>query len=137
MSVRAFYDELAPLYHLVYEDWEASVAGQGAALASIIDEHWGPGARTVFDAAVGIGTQALGLLARGFRLTGSDLSPGAVDRARREAAARQLALPCAAAARLPITAAGRNRRGPAVRRAQLGRPPLCGAPGVELAWTAL
>lgn len=26
MSVQAFYDELAPLYHLVYENWEASVA---------------------------------------------------------------------------------------------------------------
>jgi hypothetical protein len=36
MSVRAFYDELAPLYHLIYENWEASVARQGAALASLI-----------------------------------------------------------------------------------------------------
>jgi SAM-dependent methyltransferase len=92
MSVRAFYDELAPLYHLVYEDWESSVARQGAALASLIAEHWGADARTVLDAALGIGTQALGLLARGFRVTGSDLSPGAVSRARREAAARRLPL---------------------------------------------
>jgi len=45
MSVQAFYDELAPLYHLVYEDWEASVARQGTALASLIGEHWGAGAR--------------------------------------------------------------------------------------------
>ncbi len=93
MSVRAFYDELAPLYHLVYEDWEASVARQGTALASLIGEHWA-GTRTVLDAAVGIGTQALGLLARGFRVIGSDLSRGAVDRARREAAARHLPLAC-------------------------------------------
>jgi SAM-dependent methyltransferase len=97
MSVQAFYDELAPLYHLVYEDWEASVGRQGAALASLIGEHWGAGARTVLDAAVGIGTQALGLLALGFRVTGSDLSPGAVHRARREAAARRLPLPCVVA----------------------------------------
>ena len=74
MSVQAFYDELAPLYHLVYENWEASVARQGTALASLIGEHWGTGARTVLDAAVGIGTQALGLLALGFQVTGSDLS---------------------------------------------------------------
>ena len=40
MSVQAFYDELAPLYHLVYENWEASVARQGKALASLIGEHW-------------------------------------------------------------------------------------------------
>ena len=57
MSVQAFYDELAPLYHLVYENWEASVARQGKALASLIGEHWGAGARTVLDAAVGIGTR--------------------------------------------------------------------------------
>ena len=97
MSVQAFYDELAPLYHLVYENWEASVARQGTALASLIGEHWGPGARSVLDASVGIGTQALGLLALGFRVTGSDLSRAAVDRARREAAARRLRLTCVVA----------------------------------------
>ena len=92
MSVRAFYDELAPLYHLVYEDWEATVARQG--------QRWhrslpNTGERTrarVLDAALGIGTQALGLLARGFRVTGSDLAAGAVSRARREATARSLPL---------------------------------------------
>jgi SAM-dependent methyltransferase len=92
MSVRAFYDDLAPLYHLVYEDWEASVARQGEALAALIGEHWGAGARAVLDAALGIGTQALGLLARSFRVVGSDLSPGAVARARREAAAHRVPL---------------------------------------------
>ena len=107
MSVQAFYDELAPLYHLIYGDWEASVARQGSALASLIDEHWGTSARTVHDAAVGIGTQALGLLALGFRVTGSDLSPAAVERAKREAAARQLPLACVVAdfRSLPIRSA--------------------------------
>lgn len=97
MSVQAFYDGLAPLYHLVYENWESTVARQGAALASLIGEHWGPGARTVLDGAVGIGTQALGLLARGFQVTGADLSYAAVKRAVREAAARQLPLACVVA----------------------------------------
>jgi SAM-dependent methyltransferase len=92
MSVRAFYDELAPLYHLVYEDWETSVARQGGALASLIADYWGVGACAVLDAALGIGTQALGLLARGFRVTGSDVSLGAVARARREAIVRGLSL---------------------------------------------
>src|SRR5206468_869471 len=92
MSVRAFYDDLAPLYHLVYEDWETSVARQGGALASLIAEHWGVNAHAVLDAALGIGTQALGLLARGFRVTGSDLSIGAVTRARRESVVRRLPL---------------------------------------------
>jgi ubiquinone/menaquinone biosynthesis C-methylase UbiE len=107
MSVQTFYDELAPLYHLVYENWEASVARQGTALASLIGEHWGASARTVLDAAVGIGTQALGLLALGFRVTGSDLSHAAVKRAAREAAARQLPLTCVVAdfRALPVRAA--------------------------------
>jgi glycine/sarcosine N-methyltransferase len=51
----------------------------------------------VLDAAIGIGTQALGLLALGFRVTGSDLSHAAVNRARREAAVRQLPLACVVA----------------------------------------
>ena len=41
MSVQAFYDDLAPLYHLIFENWEASVARQGTGLASLIREHWG------------------------------------------------------------------------------------------------
>jgi SAM-dependent methyltransferase len=96
-GVRSFYDGLAPIYHLVYQDWEASVVRQGDALAALIDERWGAGARVVLDAAVGIGTQALGLLAKGFRVTGSDLSIDAVRRASREAAARGRSLPCLAA----------------------------------------
>ncbi|HXI20848.1 MAG TPA: class I SAM-dependent methyltransferase, partial [Gemmatimonadales bacterium] len=92
MSVGAFYDGLAPLYHLVYQEWEGAVARQGRQLASLIGECWGTGAHTVLDASQGIGTQALGLLANGFRVTGSDLSPGAVARARLEAMARGLPL---------------------------------------------
>lgn len=107
MSVRAFYDELAPLYHLIYVNWEASVARQGKQLASLIGEHWGTGARTILDAALGIGTQALGLLALGYRVTGSDLSNAAVERARHEAARRDVPLPCVVAdfRALPVRAA--------------------------------
>jgi SAM-dependent methyltransferase len=97
MSVRAFYDGFAPWYHLIYPDWDASIARQGAALESIIRQRWGASARLVLDAALGIGTQALGLAARGVRVMGSDLSPVAVSRARLEAARRQLTLPCHAA----------------------------------------
>src|SRR5262245_42442185 len=107
MSVRAFYDELAPLYHLVYENWEASVARQGAVLASLLGEHWGADTRTVLDAAVGIGPQATGPLGLGFRVTGADLSGVAVGRALREAAARHLPLTCVVAdfRALPVRAA--------------------------------
>jgi len=97
MSTAEFYDGLAPLYHLIFEDWEATVARQGAQLAALIAEHWGGDARSVHDAAVGIGTQSRGLLARGCRVTATDLSAAAVARARGEAARRGLRLPCAVA----------------------------------------
>ena len=94
LDVRGFYDALAPWYHLVYQDWEASIARQGQALASLLASEWGSLPHNVLDAAVGIGTQALGLATRGFQVTGSDISPVAVHRAGDEAARRGIRLPC-------------------------------------------
>lgn len=91
-----FYDELAPLYHLIYPDWHQSITAQGEKLARLIDSEW-PGAdgeghvhgqrapRKVLDVSCGIGTQALGLAALGHAVTASDLSAREVERARREA----------------------------------------------------
>lgn len=87
-----FYDELAPFYHLIYPDWEASLRRQGQALDAILRSRGGPPPRTILDAACGVGTQSLALAALGYEVTASDLSPGAVERAAREAAARGLAL---------------------------------------------
>ena len=39
-DVRSFYDRLAPLYHLVYEDWDASVKRQGDTLTTLIVERF-------------------------------------------------------------------------------------------------
>ena len=44
----------------------------------------------ILDCACGIGTQSLGLAKFGFRVTGCDLSPRAVERARLEASRRNL-----------------------------------------------
>ncbi len=66
------------------------MARQAAALDGIIRQRWGEEVRTVLDAACGIGTQALGLAAQGYRVTASDLSHAEVERARREAAVRGL-----------------------------------------------
>ncbi|MCX5139546.1 class I SAM-dependent methyltransferase [Streptomyces sp. NBC_00338] len=110
-AVRHFYDDLAAGYDLMYADWEASIARQAAALSALIEEA-APGGRDrcggdlaydVLDCACGIGTQALGLAARGHRVTGSDLSPVAAARAAKEAAARGLDLRVTAAdmTRLP------------------------------------
>ncbi len=83
-----FYDRLAPFYHLLYGDWEAAIRTQGDALARLLAaEGVQPGDR-VLDAACGIGTQTLGLLAQGYTVDASDISPGAVMRLRRELAER-------------------------------------------------
>jgi SAM-dependent methyltransferase len=87
-STQDFYDALAPFYHLIFPDWEASIARQAAALDAVIRAELGGGARTVLDAACGIGTQSLGFAALGHDVTASDLSPGAVRRLREEAARR-------------------------------------------------
>lgn len=94
MSVRAFYDALAPWYHLVYQDWEASITRQGEALRSLLATEWGPVSAGVLDAAIGIGTQALGLARLGYRIVGSDISPAAVHRAQHEARCRGLHMAC-------------------------------------------
>ncbi len=84
-----FYDRLAGNFHLMFEDWEASMARQAAALGPILERECGSAkSLRILDSACGIGTQALGLAKRGFRVTGSDVSPGAIERARLEASAR-------------------------------------------------
>ena len=76
------------------------MARQGAALVGLIEAELAPfqplGAR-ILDAACGIGTQTLPLAARGFRLVARDLSPAAVARLQREAAARRLLIDVAVA----------------------------------------
>ncbi len=88
-DVSGFYDSIADDYHLAgnYEDWRETVEVQAENLESIIGKRL---AKTppwrVLDCSCGIGTQAIGLALRGHRVTGTDLSPRAVERARREAA---------------------------------------------------
>jgi SAM-dependent methyltransferase len=120
--VRAFYDELAEDYHLMFRDWDASMEYQASVLASVIEAGAGAGASSgrVLDCSCGIGTQAIGLarVAGGLRddmsdgsgvgtaaakglagatVIGTDLSPRAAARATREAGARGVRLSTAAA----------------------------------------
>ncbi|MDL0434006.1 class I SAM-dependent methyltransferase [Marinobacter sp. TBZ242] len=84
------YDEISELYHLVYEDWEAAIQKQAMALNSLFRDMIGTVPLSLLDVSCGIGTQSLGLAAMGYNVTGSDLSPSAVERARREARQRGL-----------------------------------------------
>src|SRR4051812_18880227 len=83
-----FYDRLAPLYDLIFPDWDASIERQAGQLAGIIQDRWGIGLGSILDVACGIGTQAIGLARRGFAVTASDFSAGAVCRAGAEASRR-------------------------------------------------
>lgn len=84
-SVVGFYDEFADDYHLAYSgNWESAVERQAAALDRLIRDVL-PDGRSVLDCSCGIGTQAIGLARLGYRVTGTDVSAGEIERARREA----------------------------------------------------
>jgi SAM-dependent methyltransferase len=84
MSTRDFYDQLAPDYHLVHQDWDAVIERQGDALDRLIRSA-SPQAKEILDCSCGIGTQAIGLARRGYRVHGTDISERSIDRARKEA----------------------------------------------------
>jgi SAM-dependent methyltransferase len=90
--VSSFYDALAPYYHLIYPDWEASGARQSQALVRLLDTYGVPPGSRILDAACGIGTQTLGLAAAGYTVAASDVSSGAVARLEHEADTRRLAV---------------------------------------------
>ncbi|MFI6048776.1 class I SAM-dependent methyltransferase [Streptomyces violascens] len=96
-EVARFYDRLAADYHLIYVDWDAGIARQGRALDAVIRAELDLDGARALDCSCGIGTQAIGLGLRGHRVTGTDISTGAVTRAAREAALRGVALPTAVA----------------------------------------
>ena len=87
-----FYDRLAADYHLIHDDWDETLARQAEVLDRLIGAALGPGPHRLLDCACGIGTQAIGLAARGHRVHATDISRGAVARAGREAAARGVVL---------------------------------------------
>ena len=93
-TVSRFYDEFAGSYHLIFENWEASMTRQAATIGSILQSEGSPTAgATILDCACGIGSQSLGLAKLGFCVTGSDVSGEAIQRARSEAAMRRLDIP--------------------------------------------
>lgn len=88
-KVLSFYEGLADYYHLIFEDWDRSIQRQAKILGSLISQEL-PGHLRILDCACGIGTQSLGLAARGHHLVGCDLSPAEVRRATIEAQQRGL-----------------------------------------------
>jgi glycine/sarcosine N-methyltransferase len=81
-----FYDELAEYFHLIFEDWDATMRRQGETIAKLLPQ---PECGPILDVACGIGTQSLALAALGYSVEGSDISSAAVARAKRECAVRR------------------------------------------------
>jgi len=84
-SVTAFYNAFAPEYTAIFQDWQRSVGRQADVLAAMIERLQSlPSAETttVLDVTCGIGTQAIGLATKGYRVHGTDISPDAIAQAR-------------------------------------------------------
>jgi SAM-dependent methyltransferase len=90
--ILSFYEPLADLYHLIFDDWNKSIERQAGILNPLLSAHAQGSPLKILDCACGIGTQALGLASLGHRVVASDLSQAAVNRARREAQNRGLEL---------------------------------------------
>jgi glycine/sarcosine N-methyltransferase len=87
-SVSDFYDNLAEEYHLIFEDWHNAISWQGEFLGKLIISKINDlkiNDISVLDSSCGIGTQAIGLAKKGYKVTATDLSPASVERARKEA----------------------------------------------------
>lgn len=89
----SFYDQLSPYYHLIFHDnMNAAIERQSNRLADVIGDMWGGNVRSILDVSCGIGTQAIGLAMKGFDVTASDLSEGAILRAEKEAEKRGVSI---------------------------------------------
>jgi len=84
---KSFYDALTEYYHLIFEDWDASMRRQGQIIAKLLPP---PERGPILDAACGIGTQSLALAGLVYLVEASDISPAAIARAQKECAARGL-----------------------------------------------
>ena len=87
-----FYNALAENYHLIFEDWNASVERQANMLGALVECELSASKISILDCACGVGTQALGLATRGHAVLGTDISSSAIARARREALQRGLSI---------------------------------------------
>lgn len=85
-SILQFYDQLAASYHLIFANWRETVLRQGEVLDRLIRRQLGDKRPlTILDCSCGIGTQAIGLALREYRVHATDLSPAQIERAKQEA----------------------------------------------------
>ena len=83
---QTFYDNLASQYDKLFQDWQATTREQANILERIFRGNGFDRSASVLDCACGIGTQAIGLAALGYAVTGSDLSRVELEEAAKRAA---------------------------------------------------
>ena len=83
--IQSFYDNMAEQYDKLFSDWQAATREQALILDRIFRARGFDRSARVLDCACGIGTQAIGLAALGYPVTGSDLSEGELAEARARA----------------------------------------------------
>ena len=79
---QTFYDSMATQYDKLFLDWRAATQEQAVILDRIFRSNGFDHTAHVLDCACGIGTQAIGLAALGYRVTASDISDGELAEAR-------------------------------------------------------
>ena len=87
---QTFYDNLASQYDKLFLDWQSTTREQANILNQLFEDHGFDDTARILDCACGIGTQAIGLAARGYHVTASDISDGELAEARERAAKNQV-----------------------------------------------
>lgn len=85
-DTQQFYDGMAESYHFLFADWEKSVQRQAQIIYTFLSALGESEPKTILDCTCGIGTQAIGLAMKGYRVHGTDLSPRAIEQAQQNAA---------------------------------------------------
>lgn len=83
--IQTFYDNLASQYDKLFLDWQAATQEQAGILDRIFAVNGFDKSAHILDCACGIGTQAIGLAAIGYNVTGSDISDGELAEAKERA----------------------------------------------------
>ncbi len=88
--IQTFYDNITSQYDKLFFDWDETTKEQSAILSSIFSENGFNYSAEILDCACGIGTQAIGLAALGYKVTASDISSAEIKEAKKRAEKRGL-----------------------------------------------
>ncbi|MBR4077567.1 MAG: class I SAM-dependent methyltransferase [Oscillospiraceae bacterium] len=91
--VQTFYDNMASHYDKLFADWQATTREQAVLLDKLFCDYGFDSSAHILDCACGIGTQAIGLAAMGYDVTGSDLSVPELEEAKVRAARNGVEIP--------------------------------------------